>query len=110
MSKVCCPHCGKEINISALLGAISSEAKAEASRRNGASGGAPKRDFEFTPNFELVLDDGTTPDFYYRRGEYLHWITRKEKGKPQLRVKTNLEGGIVEVLKFSGRVRKLSGK
>jgi len=37
-----CPHCGKEINIGALLGSVKSEAKAKASRENAKLGGWPK--------------------------------------------------------------------
>jgi len=37
-----CPHCGKEINPAAMLGSISSPAKAEAARENAKLGGWPK--------------------------------------------------------------------
>ena len=37
-----CPHCGKEINPAAMLGSISSPAKAEAARANAKLGGWPK--------------------------------------------------------------------
>jgi len=37
-----CPHCSKPINIGALLGAQTSEAKAAASRENAKKGGWPK--------------------------------------------------------------------
>jgi hypothetical protein len=37
-----CPHCNKEINIGALLGAQTSKRKAAASRRNAKLGGRPK--------------------------------------------------------------------
>lgn len=38
-----CPHCGKEINIGALLGSATSDAKAKSSRANGALGGRPRK-------------------------------------------------------------------
>jgi hypothetical protein len=38
-----CPHCKKLINVGALLGSVSTEAKAEAARANGAKGGRPKK-------------------------------------------------------------------
>lgn len=37
-----CPHCGKPINAAALLGAMTSPAKAAASRENAKLGGWPK--------------------------------------------------------------------
>lgn len=37
-----CPHCGKEINPAAMLGSISTPAKAEAARNNGKLGGRPR--------------------------------------------------------------------
>lgn len=37
-----CPHCGKEINVGALLGARSSAAKTKAARENAKLGGWPK--------------------------------------------------------------------
>ena len=37
-----CPHCGKEINPAAMLGSISTPAKAEAARENAKLGGWPK--------------------------------------------------------------------
>ena len=37
-----CPHCGKTINIGALLGSVSTPAKAAAARRNAKLGGWPK--------------------------------------------------------------------
>jgi len=37
-----CPHCGKPINPAAMLGSISSPAKAEAARENAKLGGWPK--------------------------------------------------------------------
>jgi hypothetical protein len=107
MSKIYCPHCGEEIDPAALLGAIRSEAKAEASRRNGIlSGGAPKRDFTHKPGIEITLDDGTALDFYYQRGRYLYWLTPKKKGETQYRIKTDRDGVILERWKFSGRMRK----
>jgi hypothetical protein len=36
-----CPHCGTEINAAAMLRAIKSEKRAEASRENGKKGGRP---------------------------------------------------------------------
>jgi len=38
-----CPHCHRQINVGALLGSVSSQAKAEAARLNGAKGGLPKK-------------------------------------------------------------------
>lgn len=37
-----CPHCGKEINPAAMLGSISTPAKAQAARENAKLGGWPK--------------------------------------------------------------------
>jgi len=37
-----CPHCGKEINTAAMLGSISTPAKAQAARENAKLGGWPK--------------------------------------------------------------------
>lgn len=37
-----CPHCGKPINAAAMLGSISSPAKARAARENAKRGGWPK--------------------------------------------------------------------
>lgn len=37
-----CPHCGKEINVGALLGSAKSEAKTKAARENAKKGGWPK--------------------------------------------------------------------
>jgi hypothetical protein len=37
-----CPHCGKTINIGALLGSISTPRKTAAARRNAKLGGWPK--------------------------------------------------------------------
>lgn len=37
-----CPHCGGEINPAALLGSMSSPAKARAARANAKLGGWPK--------------------------------------------------------------------
>lgn len=38
-----CPECGMEINVGALIGSVSTRAKAEAARRNGRKGGRPKK-------------------------------------------------------------------
>lgn len=37
-----CPHCGGAINPAALLGSMTSQAKAEAARANAKLGGWPK--------------------------------------------------------------------
>ncbi len=37
-----CPHCGKPINPAALLGSMTSPAKARAARENAKRGGWPK--------------------------------------------------------------------
>ncbi len=37
-----CPHCQREINIGALLGSVSTPAKAKAARENAKLGGWPK--------------------------------------------------------------------
>lgn len=37
-----CPHCGKPINAAAMLGSISTPAKAQAARKNAKLGGWPK--------------------------------------------------------------------
>jgi len=39
-----CPKCGTDINPAAMLGSISTPAKAEASRANGKKGGRPRSD------------------------------------------------------------------
>ncbi len=38
-----CPHCGKAINVGALIGSVSTVAKANAARANGKLGGRPKQ-------------------------------------------------------------------
>lgn len=38
-----CPHCAKEINVGALIGSVSTVAKAKAARANGKLGGRPKK-------------------------------------------------------------------
>lgn len=42
-----CPHCGMELTreeVARMMRAIDSEARSEASRRNGAKGGRPRKD------------------------------------------------------------------
>ena len=38
-----CPHCKRVINIGALLGSVSTPAKADAARANGKLGGRPRK-------------------------------------------------------------------
>lgn len=38
-----CPHCGKPINVGALIGSVSTPAKAAAARANGRKGGRPRK-------------------------------------------------------------------
>jgi endogenous inhibitor of DNA gyrase (YacG/DUF329 family) len=42
MQAMNCPHCGKPINAAAMLGSISTPAKAQAARDNAKLGGWPK--------------------------------------------------------------------
>ena len=44
-----CPHCGNEINVGALLGSVSTPAKARAARENAKLGGWPKGKKRKTP-------------------------------------------------------------
>lgn len=42
MAEIKCPHCGGELNVGALLGSITTPAKARAARRNAKLGGWKK--------------------------------------------------------------------
>lgn len=39
-----CPHCGRKINVGALIGSVKSKAKTAAARANGAKGGRPRKE------------------------------------------------------------------
>lgn len=39
-----CPHCGKSINVGALIGSVKSRAKTKAARLNGKKGGRPRKE------------------------------------------------------------------
>lgn len=39
-----CPHCGKKINVGALMGSRKTKAKSLAARENGKLGGRPKKE------------------------------------------------------------------
>lgn len=39
-----CPHCGKDINVGALIGSVKSKAKAAAAKANGKKGGRPRKE------------------------------------------------------------------
>ena len=45
-----CPHCNRTINIGALIGSVSTPAKADAARANGRKGGRPKKLKRRKPN------------------------------------------------------------
>jgi hypothetical protein len=109
MNKVCCPHCGKEIALSAsaaLLGSIKSEVKAGASRRNGKTGGAPKRDFDYKPKVRVILPDGIISEFIYRRNNHLYWKILSKDKKSIDRFKTDMDGNILK--KFELRKKQKS--
>ena len=49
-----CPHCGKEINVGALIGSVSTPAKTRSSRANGKLGGRPKKPSCRVPGGQLL--------------------------------------------------------
>jgi hypothetical protein len=99
--KINCPHCGKEIELSAaeiaaMLGKIKSEKARSASQRNGAqSGGAPVRDFDFKPEFRAELEDGSQLDFLYKRGKHLYWTASGHDD----RYKTDMTGKLLHIFR-----------
>jgi len=56
-----CPHCGKEINVGALIGSVSTPAKARSSRENGKLGGRPKKPKRIARRRNGALCDGDEP-------------------------------------------------
>lgn len=72
--KIKCPHCGKEIELSAadvaaLMGSQTSERKAEASRANGKKGGRPSHTYRQASVITLNKHGK------YRRGDMPIWET-----------------------------------
>ena len=55
-----CPHCGKEINVGALIGSVSTAAKAAAARENGKLGGRPKKKLPNRRKAKSGNNDSTT--------------------------------------------------
>jgi len=62
-----CPHCGKQINIGALIGSVSTPAKARAARENAKLGGWPKGRKRKKPRKARTQNEKLTD----RRGEKL---------------------------------------
>lgn len=56
-----CPHCGKEINVGALIGSVSTAAKARSSRANGKLGGRPKKPKRIARRRNADLSGRTEP-------------------------------------------------
>jgi hypothetical protein len=60
-----CPHCGKTINVGALIGSVSTPAKARSSRENGKLGGRPKKKKRVARRPNAVLSDCRPKSYEY---------------------------------------------